>query len=99
LDLKVRFGRCQFFDGLIVITVNNRCEGSDNLLHDGLVVVAVVQGGKLFDDLTQDIEPRAVSIPEVVVGEELSKQPKGSRLGFDRSQEDYQIPDIVGFDS
>ena len=47
-------------------------------MHDGLVVFAVINFGKFFDNLSQDVEPGTISVPEIVVREELGEQSKGT---------------------
>ena len=68
-NLQISIRDCQFFIGLFVISIDNGGKGADYLLHDGLVVFAVINFREFFDNLAQNVEPRAIPVPEIVVGE------------------------------
>jgi hypothetical protein len=67
-------------------------------LHDGLIVGTVVESLELFDDFPKNIEPRAISIPQIVIGEQFCKYLESGCLGFDGLEEDYEVSDVIAFD-
>ena len=72
-NLKISIRNCQFFVSLVVVRIDNGSKGPNYFLHDSLVVFAVINFGELFDNLAQNVEPRAIPVPEIVVGEQLGQ--------------------------
>jgi hypothetical protein len=97
-NLEITVWTCKFFEGFIIVAIDDGSEGSDDLLHDGFVVFAVVQFGEFLDDFSENVEPWAVSVPEVVVGEELGEESEGGCFGLDGAKEDGEVADVVAGD-